>query len=141
MSGPARRPLIDRAMAFVMPEPNSGCWLWLGGIQGGGYGIVRRGSKRDGSLVAHRAIYEHFVGPVPDGLELDHKCKVRCCVNPAHLEPVTHLENIKRGFSYNARKTHCPQGHAFALHGGTRTNGKRYCRKCNRLRMRVERKV
>lgn len=70
-----------------------GCWLWIGRRDRYGYGKFRvDGVER----TAHRVVYEHLVGPVPDDLELDHLCRIRLCVNPAHLEPVTHLENTRR---------------------------------------------
>ncbi len=83
-----------------VPEPNSGCWLWTGVCNPLGYGqiwirdISRLGGWR--KVSAHRHAYERFVGPIADGLEIDHKCRVRCCVNPDHLQAITHLENIRR---------------------------------------------
>jgi hypothetical protein len=77
-------------------DPNTGCWLWSGALNEFGYGIT--GSKRWGYL-AHRASYARFVGPIPEGLELDHLCRVRRCINPDHLEPVTHRENVWRSAS------------------------------------------
>lgn len=101
----------ERFDRYCMPEPMSGCWLWIGPLCGAGYGRMTIGGERPG---AHRLSYELFVGPIPEGLELDHLCRTRCCVNPDHLEPVTQRENGRRGFSapaINARKTHCPEGH------------------------------
>lgn len=94
--------------------------------------------------LAHRLSYEHFVGPILDGLTIDHLCRDRACVNPAHLEAVTISINVLRGFNpmaINARKTHCPLGHFYAgPHGRIvhRPNGKTYrrCRECGRLWMR-----
>lgn len=110
----------------------NGCWLWTGAVQRSkrtGYGLDTTGR------MAHRLVYEEFIGPIPDGLQLDHLCRVRHCVNPAHLEPVTHRENQLRGFGasgVNARKTHCIAGHAFD-EGNTyrQTGNRRACRKCN----------
>lgn len=86
------------------------CWEWLGSHDRNGYAIF-------GRTVAHRVAYALTSGPVPDGLELDHLCSNRGCVNPAHLEPVTRRENVHRSRSFaaiNARKTHCPKGHPYS---------------------------
>lgn len=127
------------------PEPNSGCWLWTASLDRKGYGQFRFPDGRTGR--AHRYAYESFVGPIPTGLEIDHLCRVRSCVNPTHLEPVTHLENIRRGktginlAAANLAKTHCPQGHPYS---GTnlyvRPNGYRKCRECHRIGLRRYRK-
>ena len=89
----------------VEPEPNSGCWLWIGAWAAGGYGYVRRGGR---TIKAARFIYETLVGEIPEGLQLDHLCRVRSCVNPAHLEPVVQAENIRRAM--RARSL-CRHGH------------------------------
>lgn len=75
-----------------------GCWLWSGSTNGHGYGRLARSGKLHG---AHRFAYEHFIGPIPNGLDLDHLCRVRLCVNPSHLEPVTRGENLLRGDTVN----------------------------------------
>lgn len=101
---------------------------------------LRLGRKRP----AHVVVYEVYKGKVPDGLDLDHLCKVRHCVNPDHLEPVTRRENVLRGeglAAINANKTHCKRGHEFSganlLENINPKNGqpRRACRKCNRIRM------
>ncbi len=115
-------------------EPNTGCWLWLGHIDCGGYG-------RFSSSRAHRVSYERFKGPIPDGYEIDHLCKQRCCCNPDHLEAVTPRENNLRSESpaaKHARKTHCPRGHAYdeantMHHRKSPTVVARVCRACARV--------
>src|ERR1043166_7685871 len=99
-----------RFWSKCIPEPNSGCWLWTGAIKTvTGYGYIWT-DKRVAS--AHRAAYESLVGPIPDGLQIDHRCRIRCCVNPAHLEPVTNVENQRRGLR-GELTTHCPAGHEY----------------------------
>lgn len=104
------------------------CWRWTGTIDESGYGRFAGG--RYGSLFAHRLAYFAYVGSVPDGLELDHLCRVRNCVNPSHLEAVTHAENMQRGYWH--QKPECAQGHP--LSGGNlyMKRGRRQCRTCNR---------
>jgi hypothetical protein len=77
-----------------MQIDEAGCWLWTGGLDQYGYGKVRIYGRTRG---VHRVAYELWVGPVPDGMQLDHRCRVRHCINPEHLEPVTVGENIRRG--------------------------------------------
>lgn len=111
------------------------CWEWTGCVTSNGYGQFRDGKV----VLAHRWAYEHLVGPVPEGLELDHLCRVRHCVNPDHLEPVTRAENIRRGISriatarYWTTVTHCSKGHEFT-HANTYINvrGVRCCKICIR---------
>jgi hypothetical protein len=107
-------PYEDRFMRHVSPEPNSGCWLWEAHVSKEGYGRFHTPDGRHGW--AHRISYELFKGSIPNGLHLDHLCRVRCCVNPDHLEPVTQTENNFRGESHipkNKVKTHCKNGHEF----------------------------
>lgn len=125
----------ERFWRKVEPLPWSGCWIWTGATSGG-YGHVRLLGELK---MAHRLSYEMDKGPIPLGLELDHLCRVPCCVNPAHLEPVTTAENTRRGRlaevtrARYARITHCPHGHAYAGNNlGISPNGTRYCRTCQR---------
>jgi len=131
--------LPERLENKIIPEPNSGCWIWIPEGHPKGYGFAKY--KAMGHR-AHRLVYSLLVGKIPNGLVIDHKCRVRCCVNPEHLEPVTNLENIKRGITgqFNARKTQCSEGHPFDTENtGFSTHGKytrRYCKKCNHDRIR-----
>lgn len=115
----------------------SECWLYTGYINKLGYGTV---GVRQSFVLAHRLSYEHFKGEIPDGLCIDHLCRVRSCVNPDHLEPVTPTENVMRGDSKhakNARKTHCKHGHSFDdTNTGIDGRGRRYCKLCARDRRR-----
>lgn len=114
-----------------------GCWEWLGKRTAAGYGQFRCENRQ---LYAHRWSYEHHVGPIPDGLTIDHLCRNRCCVNPGHLEPVTSHENMLRGTAppaRNARKTHCIRGHAFDEDNTSiLPSGGRRCLACHRMRQR-----
>ena len=116
------------------------CWLWTAGTNGKGYGfftIAGIGTRR-----AHRLAYEWLVGPIPEGYELDHLCRVTLCVNPAHLEPVTHLENMRRGFGVNRvnrLKENCPRGHPYEGENLRMDHGRRRCRKCERDKMHAKR--
>jgi hypothetical protein len=121
----ARQEPIDRFMAKV--EKTDSCWNWLAQLNEGGYG---RFSYRLKMVAAHRWIFEHVNGPIPDGLQVDHLCRNRRCVNPAHMEAVTGQVNTLRGetrAARNAAKTHCPQGHHLED-----VNGRRICRPCLR---------
>lgn len=109
------------------------CWEWTGWRDSDGYG--KFGGRRLLTNRAHRLAYELVVGPIPDDLPLDHLCRNPGCVNPAHLEPVTHRENILRGVgrtAQNARKTHCAKGHPYdEVNTIWRKSGGRRCRQCH----------
>lgn len=135
----------DRFMAFVMPEPNSGCWLWSGAGSNlrNGYGSFWNGKR---VISAHRYSYEHFKGPIPEGLTIDHLCRVKFCVNPAHLEAVTNKVNQLRSdspFAENSRKTHCKHGHELTGENTTVRRGEygteRQCKICQKRRTTVHR--
>jgi hypothetical protein len=112
----------------IYPETNSGCWLWVGSNAPQGYGQSRQ-------KAAHRLVYERLIEPIPEDLELDHLCRTPICVNPLHLEPVTHQENMRRmGRVRSAKITHCQRGHAFTPENTqTKVNGTRECRTCRRV--------
>lgn len=104
-------PLRVRFDASYTPVSESGCWLWTKKIDSYGYGTIQSKWKRK---KAHRVAYEFYRGPIPEGMKIDHLCRVRCCVNPWHLEPVTDKENVLRGVGISAayaRRTHCKNGH------------------------------
>ena len=131
-----RASLSERFARYYIPEPNSGCWLWTGAVNrpnfGRPYGII--GNEKavlPRSDMAHRVSYKIFKGPILDGFEIDHLCRNTYCVNPEHLEAVTHIENIRRSIS-----NYCIRGHLFDASNTwvQKSTGKRYCRKCQRIR-------
>lgn len=125
----APRPLDTRFWRGVKIKTN-GCWIWLGSAVNGGYGDVY---DRGRHVRAHRWTYETLIGPIPTGLELDHLCRTPSCVNPTHLEAVTHAENVRRGTgacAVHAQKTHCLRGHIFDDANTYRDRHGRRCRTC-----------
>ena len=138
---PGRHPrpgdLKTRLEAKSIPEPNSGCWIWIGALRKGDYGqIVIDGKKK----LAHRISYEIHKGPIPEGMELDHICRMHQCINPDHLEAVSHRVNVLRGAApsaVHAAKTHCSKGHEFSA--SITINGKvrRHCKICKRITQRA----
>lgn len=119
--------LTDRFWKKV--QKTETCWLWTGAKQSQGYGNVR---VKKVYWRAHRLAYEELVGPIPNGKQLDHLCRVKNCVNPAHLEPVTAKENTQRAFSLI---THCPKGHPLVegnLSLAHLRSGSRRCLTCHR---------
>lgn len=131
-------PDIDHFLAHTTPEPMSGCWLWLGG-HGRHYGLWPLSPTT--YEAAHRVAYKLFVGPIPEGLVLDHLCSTTLCVNPAHLEPVTITENNRRRRNSEAMRTACVNGHEFDESNTrivkTAKGEKRACKTCDVERHRV----
>lgn len=114
---------------YIIPEPNSGCHLWIGGLSQGGYGKKKHFGR---NWYAHRLIYELEHGEIPNGLMLDHLCRIRSCVNSKHMEVVTNKENILRGIgpaALHARKKNCPKCSGPYTKD---TKGNRICVNCKR---------
>ena len=134
--------LITRLMSHVEKSAQgyrTRCWLWTGARSSNGYGntwVPRSVSRRHfGEISAHRLSYMIFVGRIPDGLQMDHLCRVHYCVNPKHLEAVTPRENARRSPTSNEMKTHCVHGHLLSGNNLIPTElGHRRCRACNRIR-------
>lgn len=122
-------------------NPETHCWEWTGAVVAQGYGRFWNGSE---VRQAHRMVYEWAKGPIPDGLVLDHLCRVRHCVNPSHLEAVTNGVNLHRGVgptATNAAKTHCKRGHEFTPANTFIPPGAwRRCRTCHADRERARRR-
>src|SRR5436190_1955012 len=131
-----RRPVADRFWEKVDKNGSDGCWVWTGACHPVGHGRFNVGDQT--TVYAHRWAWIAANGPVPDGLVLHHKCFNPPCVNPDHLEPVTHGENLRagpRGPAFElSRRTHCPQGHEYTPENTVRRKGwGRACRECDRI--------
>ena len=131
-----KQTIEQRLWKFIEPEPNSGCWLWVGASDKNGYGRV---SIKSRAVWAHRATYEHYIKPIPPTMVLDHRCRQPSCVNPSHLRIVTRkqnaLENSESLAAKEAQQTHCLHGHPFDVQNTYivhRARGiKRVCRTCD----------
>jgi len=121
---PKGTPLIERLWLHTQVSAG-GCWEWTGALRNG-YGCV----QLDGlAQYVHRVGYELLAAPIPDGLQIDHLCRNRACWNPSYLEPVTPLENTRRGQGHGS-ETHCPQGHPYDETNTRRYGARRYCKTC-----------
>lgn len=132
--GTVLRTAVDRFFEKVSAKEN-GCWEWTAVTAGEGYGYFYKGSVTKGEhgrVYAHRWSYEYHVGPIPEGLVIDHLCSNRVCVNPEHLEPVPQKVNVDRGEGHG-KETHCPAGHEYAGENLYITpRNQRQCRECKR---------
>lgn len=126
--------IAERINAKVRTQPNFGCWIWLGAKNNKGYAQIRIQRK---CYLVHRVLFESIVGPIPAGLELDHLCRQPACVNPIHMEAVTHAVNIRRGRRAPWKEA-CPGGHAYtSANTYWNTRGHRVCLTCKRARGRL----
>lgn len=126
---------VQRFNAKWELEPGGSCWLWIASKFRNSYGQFRDEALK--TVGAHQFSFRHFKGPIPEGLQIDHLCRVRHCVNPDHLEAVTCRENLLRGATITAEhaaKTHCPQGHPYDGENTYHYEGTRGCLKCRRSR-------
>lgn len=126
--------LPEQIEQYIIPEPNSGCWLWLGGLRDSkeGYGAMGWAGK---TQRVHRLVYNLLRGKVASQLDVDHLCRNRICCNPDHLEPCTRKVNVLRGEGVapkNLAKTHCPQGHKYNSENTYVWQEQRFCRTCHK---------
>lgn len=138
---------LRRIFSKIVIDPDTGCWLWKGALIGAGYGHTFIGGRNGIQVLTHRLMYAWLVAPVPRGrsgsdrMVIHHKCEVTHCCNPAHLELVTHEQNVTVPTSVsviNSLKTHCPKGHPLDGKKNLRTTRgrrvSRFCSACNRAR-------
>lgn len=129
-------PKVDKNGPPSEHRPDLGpCWLWLAALNGAGYGIFRLATGRNAR--AHRWAWEHLRGPIPEGMQIDHLCRVRKCLNPAHLEVVTNKVNAERSVPgrrvWRRERTHCARGHEFTPENCFWHKGRRCCQACRDL--------
>jgi hypothetical protein len=134
--GPKPRPILERFLEKFKVNLKTGCWEWTSTCAGAGYGILFshhvKGKVR--FVYAHRFSYQQFVGPIPEGQEIDHICKNKKCVFYKHLRTVTHRENMLSGDTvagHFAKRTHCIRGHEFTKENThIHSKGYRVCKAC-----------
>ena len=134
--------LEDRIWAHIVPEPNTGCWFWSGSHNNSGYARINLKTTKSKTgwktCYLHRVTYEMYVGPIPNGKQIDHLCRQRGCCNPEHLEAVTPQQNVARGLASAvnaAHKTHCPYGHEYNDDNTyIDSKGWQHCNECRRQR-------
>jgi hypothetical protein len=122
---------LERIHMQIRQDQLTDCWIWQGNKSPKGYGVMYFDGRP--MVRAHQVAYQLIVGPIPNGLQLDHLCRNPSCVNPKHLEPVTCKENVLRGIgvtAINARKTHCPKGHSLSGENLYLYKGWRSCKIC-----------
>jgi hypothetical protein len=123
---------VQRFWAKVEKRGADECWPWIGAKHEQGHGVFRFKGR---AVRAHRFSYEIHVGQIPSGLVIDHVCQNPECINPAHLEPVTHHENLRRAGVYGVHRTHCKWGHEYTPENTyVDPHGGRFCRSCRRRR-------
>jgi hypothetical protein len=127
---------LPARMASKIRVDENGCWIWTGARQGNGYGSV---GYNGASRLTHRVTYELVVGEIPEGLQIDHLCRVRSCCNPQHCEPVTAAENVRRRPA--SLVTHCPHGHEYSAENTFYKRGARQCRECRAAYHRARRRT
>jgi hypothetical protein len=136
---PPIQPIEQRFWKYV--EKTAGCWLWRGAINSNGYPAIHSEGRRGRQLRAHRVAYEMLVGPIPEGMQLDHLCEVKHCVNPDHLEPVLAQVNCER---HTGKRITCAVGHPYqhrvsVVHGVTKRA--RWCPVCQEARRKERRRA